>query len=126
MKNKLKLGEGGGYVNELKYLINAIDIVNHFDTDLDEYCENSNVADSITLLYKVNHLPPKNYVREVFLRNSMKFNVKNFRRAYFLSLYGLNIPCTRVDPSVTHVTTDSKDPGSTLTAGWFPPPPRFF
>ena len=44
------------YLNELKYLINAIDIVNQFETDLDKYRKNSNVADSITFIHKVNHL----------------------------------------------------------------------
>ena len=40
--------------------------------------------------------------------------------AYFLSLYRLIIPkklCTRVAPSVPHLTTDLKAPGSALTVG---------
>ena len=42
------------------------------------------------------------------------------RRAYFLSLYGWDVPintciCTRVAPSVKHVTTDPMAPGATLT-----------
>ena len=61
-------GEGGGYLNELKYLINAgtyvvyrspinaIDFVNKYETDLEEYREHSNVADSMTMIYEVYHL----------------------------------------------------------------------
>ena len=41
---------------EIKYLIKAIDIVNQFETDLDKNRKNSNIADSITLIYTVSHL----------------------------------------------------------------------
>ena len=43
-------------MNELKYLKNAFDIVNQFETDLDLYRENGYVADSLTLIYEGIHL----------------------------------------------------------------------
>ena len=56
LNTKSMAGEGEGYSNELTYLINAIDIMNQFERVLDQYCENSNVTKSITMIYKVIHL----------------------------------------------------------------------